>query len=139
METQLVKDSMNTTVSVVHVNDNVDHAISIMEKNKYTHLMVEDDNAICGIISKTDILARLKYVAYDTGGRTYNEKFLKGLKIWECMTNSPDCVNENDSLETAAQMMVEKNHHVLPVLNDTGKISGIISTLDVVRSVFKPK
>ena len=139
MEKEKVSNWMNTKISVVHVNDNIDHAIKLMEQNKFTHLMVEDDNAICGIISKSDIVARLKSVAYTTSGKTYNEKFLKGLKVWECMSNSPDCVNEEDNLEAAAKMMIEKNHHALPVLNADGKITGLISTLDIVKSVYMTK
>ena len=135
---QLVKNSMNTEVSIVDVNDSVAHAIELMDKNQLTHLLVEDDNAICGIISKTDILLRLKHMAYTTAGRTYNEKFLKGMKVWECMSNSPDCVNENEPLESAAKIMIDKNHHVLPVLSDNGKICGLISTMDLVKSVFNP-
>ncbi|NNE26179.1 MAG: CBS domain-containing protein [Saprospiraceae bacterium] len=139
MEVQLVKDSMNKNVGVVYVDDTIDLAISKMEQNAFSHLMVEDANTICGIISKTDILARLKSITYSTGGRSYNEKLLKGMKVWECMTPSPDCVNINDTLEVAAAAMLETNHNVLPVLDDSGKICGIISTLDLVRSVYKPK
>ena len=136
MEEQKVKNAMNTTTSIIHVNESIDYGIMLMERNNFTHLLVEDDNTICGIVSKSDILTRLKSVAYTTGGRTYNQKFLKGLKIWECMSSSPDCVKENDDLSTAAQLMIEKKHHVLPVLNDSGKISGTISSLDVLKNIF---
>lgn len=51
--------------------------------------------------------------------------------VAEVMTPNPAVVKANDSLQTAIALLVEKKISALPVVDDTGKLTGIIADSDL--------
>lgn len=83
-------------------------------------------NEALGIITKTDLLS---FALSDA-------KF-KSLKAGEMMTTKIVPVDESDHRVIVARKMVEGQFHHAIVLNGEKKLGGVISTLDIIRSLVK--
>jgi len=56
-------------------------------------------------------------------------------KVENAMTPDPITVNSDNDIEKVAGLMVEKNYHTLPVVDD-GKLVGIVGKEDVLRTLL---
>lgn len=123
-----VKDILNrkgNQVYSVHPRETVYDAIKKMADLNIGALMVLDNEKIVGIISERDYR---------------NKVILKGRSssttpVNEIMVKQVFCVSSNDNINLCMQLMTEKKIRHLPVL-DNGKLGGIISIGDVVKTVI---
>ena len=123
-----VKDILNrkgNQVYSVHPRETVYDAIKKMADLNIGALMVLDNEKIAGIISERDYR---------------NKVILKGRSssttpVNEIMVKQVFCVSSNDNINLCMQLMTEKKIRHLPVL-DNGKLGGIISIGDVVKTVI---
>ena len=53
------------------------------------------------------------------------------MKARELMTENPECVTENDTVERAAQLMRDLNVGLIPVVDDARSLRGVITDLDI--------
>ena len=65
----------------------------------------------------------------------HNQEIHKALgqTVGDAMSERPTTVNENQLVREAARMMHEKKVRRLPVIDDQGKLTGIITQGDVIR------
>jgi CBS domain-containing protein len=101
-------------------------ALSFMEKRRIRRLPVVEDGRLLGIVTRSDLLAAL---GKDRRSRTGEER-----SIDELMTRKPFTVNQEDTLEQAAKLMLEKKVSGLPVV-DVERVVGIITESDVFRAL----
>jgi CBS domain-containing protein len=123
-----VKDILNrkgNQVYSVHPRETVYDAIKKMADLNIGALMVLENEKIVGIISERDY--RNKVILK---GRTSSST-----PVNEIMVKQVFCVNSTDNINLCMQLMTEKKIRHLPVL-DNGKLVGIISIGDVVKSVI---
>ncbi len=115
-----VKDVMNKNVIFVSGDENVLKVADIIISKRIGSVLVYDKNKK-GLISKTDIIREIVLK---------NKDPLK-TKARDIMNSNLITINWNETLEYAAKKM--KKHKVgrLVVLDDHGRISGIISKSDV--------
>lgn len=125
MTVQDILKRKGTKVYSVHPNETVYDAIKKMADLNIGALLVLDDGKIKGIISERDY--RNKVILK---GRTSATTPVKDI-----MVRSVFCVNSSDSINLCMQLMTHKKIRHLPVL-DQGKLAGIISIGDVVKSVI---
>lgn len=95
-------------------------------------LVVVDSNGdIAGVISERDYITKIALL-----GRTSKET-----KIKEISTKTANLVtgNPGDSLDTCMQKMLGKDIRHLPLLDDDGKVVGMLSIKDLVKSVVADK
>ncbi len=71
---------MNSEPIGIGLDNSLEEAINTFEKEKISHLMVTSGSKLVGLISKNDVMDRLKSMIHKTGGRTYNSFILKSLK-----------------------------------------------------------
>jgi CBS domain-containing protein len=89
--------------------------------------VAERDGTVVGIITEADILKAL------VEGRP-----LETLMAYDIMSASPTTVNVETPLEEVMELLQE--HHILRVpVTDRGKLVGIISRGDIIRSVLEPE
>jgi CBS domain-containing protein len=55
----------------------------------------------------------------------------------DIMTRSPLTVSDNANLSEAARIMIRNRISGLPVVNNKGLLSGIITKTDVVKTMYK--
>jgi CBS domain-containing protein/ribosome-associated translation inhibitor RaiA len=60
---------------------------------------------------------------------------LTAIPIETIMTHSPLCVSEDDDVEKARHLMINLDERSVPVVDDLGKLTGIISEKDIVNAI----
>lgn len=87
-------------------------------------VVVEDDGAVVGILSERDIVR---------GVALQGERCLQG-NVRELMTAAVLTCHEDDTLESLMQIMTSRRIRHLPVIDADGKLTGIVTIGDVVKS-----
>ena len=61
-------------------------------------------------------------------------RVLEGITVGEVMQHDATSLHESDTLQAAADVLIQSRHHGLPVLNDAGDLVGIITLQDLDRA-----
>ncbi len=110
----LVRDVMSHDMTWIRKDTSIEDAAQLMITEKITHIpVVSDNDKLIGIVTAWDIS---KAVAL-------NFKNLEEIMTRDVITAWPD-----DSIEISAQKMKKYNISSLPVVDDTGRVIGIITT-----------
>ncbi|MBI3854410.1 MAG: CBS domain-containing protein [Planctomycetes bacterium] len=98
-------------------------ALAFMEKRKIRRVPVVKDGKLVGIVTKSDLQgAGQKHAVHQV------------TTVANIMTPKPATVEGEDTLETAAQLMLAKKISGLPVL-DGGELVGILTESDLFRAL----
>lgn len=145
-----VADTMTRDPIVVRPDTSLQEAIQILAKQRISGLPVVDaEGKLVGVISDSDLLWQetgvepppyimlLDSIIYLENPATYEKDLRKamGLTVGEVMSNKPITVKPDKSLRDAAKQMQAHHIHRLPVLDDNGKLVGILSRGDIIRSM----
>ncbi|MEM8722180.1 MAG: CBS domain-containing protein [Cyanobacteria bacterium P01_G01_bin.39] len=143
-----VSEIMTTDPITVSPETSLEDAIKILADKKISGLpVVNPQGDLIGVISETDLtwqatgvdtppyIMFLDSVIYLQNPAKHNQEVHKALgqTVGEAMSERPTTVNENQLVPEAARIMHEKKVRRLPVINDQGKLTGIITQGDVIR------
>ena len=117
-----VGEVMKKPVYTTSPDNNIVDAVKEMKKNKVGSLVIVKDEKPIGIITGSDIL--YKVVA--------EYKDLEKTKVEKVMSTPLIAVEPERTLKEAGQLMSEKMIEKLPVVEESGKLVGIITTTDLV-------
>ena len=139
----LVKNFMSRNVVTCRKTDSIRFAISIMNKNQVSRLVVtNDDGCPIGLISTNTLLTHSDYF---TKGSTRSRDYLipinaEKLTVNDLLTDELLTINEEEDLVVAANKMIKNKISGIPVVDSNNNLVGIISKTDVVRalSIIKP-
>ncbi len=140
---------MNKQVFSVHWEDTVEDVVKIFKEHRISGLpVVDNENKVVGIVSdrdllqysqKLDFIPLLDFSAWvspyaspletDSYKRS-SEAFLK-TKVTDVMSEEVISARENDSWHQAANLMKESGINRIPVVDDEGKLKGIITRDDL--------
>ncbi len=110
----LVRDVMSHMVAKIRENTSIEEAARSMIRDKITHIpVVNMDDKLIGIVTAWDI-SKAVALKYD--------------KLEDIMTKDVIMTLPDDSIESSAQKMRKYNISSLPVVDDTGRVIGIITT-----------
>ncbi len=113
-----VKDYMTKNVVTLSPDNTVEDAIDLIERTGHDGFPVVDDNGILvGYVSSIDLL----------------KKDAK-MKIRDVMKKEIHVAREFMGLKDVARVMFRTGHSKLPVVDEGGRLVGIISNADVIRS-----
>jgi acetoin utilization protein AcuB len=101
-------------------------ALSFMEKRGIRRLPVVEDGRLLGVVTRSDLLAAL---GKDKAKRQGEERSVDLI-----MTRKPFTVEQEETLERAALLMLQKKVSGLPVVDQT-RVVGIITESDVFRAL----
>jgi len=106
-----------------------------MDENRIRHLpVVKEDNTVVGIITDRDLRSALPSV-FTTGQEDPKERDrISDLKVADVMTKNPITISPMNTLEDAIMMMHKMRKGAFPVVDNEGKLKGIISTRDLIRA-----
>lgn len=141
---------------VVKPTTMVDEALEALVDHRITGLpVVDDDWKLVGVVSDYDLLAldsisgagRTEtglFPQVDSTWKAFNElqKLLNktnGKIVAEVMTPSPIVIRETTNLEDAARLLLETKYRRLPVVDNTGKLVGILTRGNVIRAALQMK
>ncbi|CAM6072890.1 unnamed protein product [Sphagnum tenellum] len=143
---------------VVEASTTVDEALELLVSHRITGLPVVDDmGRLVGVVSDYDLLAldsisgnrsrETETGLFPEAGRTWKafkeiQKLLlktHGKTVGEVMTPSPLVVRESTNLEDAARVLLDTKFRRLPVVDDAGKLVGLLTRGNVVRAALTIK
>jgi CBS domain-containing protein len=142
-----VKDVMSKHVVTVNAGDTVHQALELMIENKVSVLPVVDQDGHCvGIVSASDFVdvtyqldAGLNEAEHES--ELWWGPFIRNLSqnvahqsVMDLMTEEVISVTPNALLVEAAGEMLREHVHRLPVLDDKGRLLGILAMSDVLQA-----
>lgn len=123
-----VREWMSTPVLAISSGTSVIAALRVMEMNGVRRLPVLSGDALAGIVTRADLHALL---GHGEGMAREVEAPVEGAMRSPVMTVTPD-----DTLERAAEQMLEREVSGLPVL-ENGRLVGMLTESDVFRAFTK--
>lgn len=129
----LVKDWMTHDPVTITDETSMMKAIHLMKQNRFRRLPVLHENRLVGIVTDRDLkeASPSKATTLDVHELYY---LLAELQVKDIMTRDPVTVKSDDTVEHAAQLMLENTISGLPVLDDQGRLKGILTQSDVFRA-----
>ena len=129
----LVKDWMTKDPITITDETSMMKAIHLMKQNRFRRLPVLHKGKLVGIVSDRDLkeASPSKATTLDVHELYY---LLAELQVMDIMTRDPLTVSPDDTVEHAAQLMLENTISGLPVAPDTGDLVGILTQSDVFRA-----
>lgn len=140
------QDVMTTWVSTIGANATVREAAKLMAERKVSALPVlDEEDRMIGIVSEGDLVRRAE-LGTETSGSWWLVALAKdgaadyrkthGRTVNDVMTSSVVSVARTTPLREVAQLMEKHRIKRVPVL-DAGRLVGIVSRADLVRSLGK--
>jgi acetoin utilization protein AcuB len=129
----LVKDWMSKDPITITDDTSMMKAIHLMKQNRFRRLPVLQEGRLVGIVSDRDLkeASPSKATTLDVHELYY---LLAELQVKDIMTRDPVTVSPDDTVEHAAQIMLENTISGLPVVTDHGDVVGILTQSDVFRA-----
>lgn len=145
------KDIMKQELVTVSPDTRVTEAAKILLERHINGLpVVDDEGRLVGIICQSDLVAQQMRMPVPSvfnlldgliplGSPSTLEKEVRkiaAIRVSEAMSTNPVAVAPGTSLEEIATLMVSRNFHSLPVLEE-GRLIGIIGKEDVLRTLVE--
>ena len=145
-----VKDIMTREVKSVSPETEITQAAKLLLSEHINGVpVVNRAGELVGILCQSDLIAQQKsipipslftlldgYIPLTFLNRMDREvEKIAATKVDNAMTPDPVTVNSDTGIEKVAALMVEKNYHTLPVVDD-GKLVGIVGKEDVLRTLL---
>lgn len=136
-------------VPAVAPEDSVGSVARLMVDYDVAGVAVMENGSIIGIITESDIIARdadvdaptpvpfLDAIFVADAGRPYEEEVRRALAINAAMLMSAPVVSvrSDATLYEVASIMIERDVHPLPVVDEDNRYIGIVSRKDLVRVI----
>lgn len=147
----LAKDIMTSDVITVTKNTAVTEVARLLTEHKVSGLpVIDQEGRVIGMVSEGDLIYQDKKLHTPAfleilGGVIYLENpqrlgqdlsKMTAVKVAEIMTPKTFTVKEDSTLEDIATIMIERQVNRVPVVDGAGKLVGIVSRQDVVKSML---
>ena len=130
-----VSRSMVSNVITIDKDASVFDAQEKMAANEIRHLPVVDaDNRLIGIVTDRDIRSAMPYSLIKEKGNAEERAKLADLKVDAIMTRNPMTISPLFTIQDALLMIQKEKVGAFPVVDDEGKIKGILSVRDLLRA-----
>ncbi|MBA3031220.1 MAG: CBS domain-containing protein [Desulfobacteraceae bacterium] len=131
-----VGTSMTRKVETIGPDANVFEAQEKMIQNKVRHLpVVDEDNRLLGIVTDRDIRSAMPSALFETLECTLEDKnSFCDLTIKDIMTRDPLSISPLYTIQDAMLLIQKERIGALPVVDEEGKLKGIISIRDLLRA-----
>ena len=140
-----VKDVMTTNAVFVKKDADLHEAARILSENRISGMpVIDDNNRVIGVISEADILT----LAGMKKGHTFKDILRNilgepvparktGSRVEDVMSFPPITAKADDDIGEVANILDERRIKRLPVVDDEGKLVGVIARADIVRAIGK--
>jgi acetoin utilization protein AcuB len=128
-----VKDLMRTHIVTLHFTDTLNVAEDIMSMGRIRHLPVLDGgNRVVGIVTQRDLYkASISSVlGFD---RAREHEWLGKVKVQDIMTTTITMIGAEAGVVEAVDKMVTEKIGCLPVVDEQGKLMGLLTETDCLR------
>ena len=128
----LVKNWMSKKVVTIEAKDSMQRAISLMKEHRIRMLPVMKRGKLVGVVSDSDLR---KASASDATMLDVHEMLylISKIKVKDIMTKDPFTVSPDCTVEETAELLMEHTISGVPVVDDGGKVVGIITRDDLFK------
>ncbi|MCE5215226.1 MAG: CBS domain-containing protein [Methanobacterium sp.] len=154
-----VKDAMERNIIKFHADDKISDVAQILRDNKISGAPIVDDNLkVIGIISEGDIMRLLEVhsprlnlilpspldlielpirMKYEMDEIAEDMNRAASVLIGEIMTKKVFTIKAEDDISDAAQFMDTHSVNRLPVVDEEGKLIGIVTRGDIISAMVR--
>ena len=144
---QIVADVMTKNVVTIPFDVTVHDALDLMIADRLTCVPVMSQDEKCiGILALPDLMrvaSESEHMLNDASEDIFERMWVMDSvrasfgdeRVHAYMTSAPVAINESASVGEAAHLMLEHSIHHLPVLNERGKIRGLVSSMDLLSVI----
>jgi acetoin utilization protein AcuB len=136
MKQDLVKHWMTRDVITITPDTSLHEAHRLMTEKGIRRLPVVDHGKVVGIVTLGDVRSAEPSTASTLSVWEMNNLLAK-LKVAEIMTREPVTISQEATISTVAEIMLERKFSGLPVVDERGKLVGIITESDIFRLVVR--
>jgi CBS domain-containing protein len=143
---------MQTDVVTVRPEEGVERLLQLMRQHELPGVpVVDEDMRLVGIVTESDLVMRdeqadlhlphhidlLGGVIFLESMKHYEQRLRRGLAstVAEMMTPDPLTVSPEDSVRQAGQIIAERKHNRLPVVDPDGRLVGVVTRVDVLAAL----
>lgn len=132
-----VKDVMTTHVVAVRENAPFKEiATKLTEHRVSAFPVLDDEGRVIGVVSEADLLTK-EALEFDAPGKVSSmlhhreQAKAAGVTAADLMTRPPVTIGPHESVSHAARLMYARRVKRLPVVDEDGRLAGIVSRADV--------
>lgn len=126
---------MVSEVITIDKDASVFEAHEKMAANGIRHLPIVDaDNRLIAIVTDRDIRSAMPYRLIKEKGRAAERKKAAQLKVADIMTRDPKTIPPTYTIQDALLMIQKEKVGAFPVVDEEGKLKGILSVRDLLRA-----
>jgi CBS domain-containing protein len=140
-----VSEVMHREIATLHPDSPITAVVELLLDKDFTAVPVLDaQGKVVGMVSDNDLLTRGGMKVTISLKRATDLEYLRGLqdslenpdrKVSEVMTRQVVTTTPDTVLARAARLMVEKHLKRLPVVDNDGKLVGILGRLDILNTI----
>lgn len=137
-----VRDIMTRDPATAWPDTPLGEVLALLKQRQVKSVVVLDHAAaqgaparVVGIVTAGDLLRRGGLALTDDPDDPLKLTVSRNLLARDVMTPNPQCVEENVSLDEAAQVMTRQRLKRLPVVNRQGALTGVIARSDILRCI----
>lgn len=144
----LAKDIMTKKVITISKNATLAELAKLLIKNKISGVpIVDEKEELVGIVTEADLIIKESnlpfplsfsfaflesYESYTKSTKEYLET-----RVEEVMSTNVKTAREDMPISKVVNIMINNNINRLPILNNDGKLTGIITRADIIKSMIK--
>lgn len=145
MTHQLVRDIMTSSVITVTPTTPYKDIVSLLTEHRISAVPVIDaDRRVLGVVSEADLVYKLEFASPVPDAPLFERKRARmarqraaGTTAQGLMTSPAVTVLDAESIIAAARRMDTERVKRLPVVNELGRLTGILSRADVLRTYLR--
>lgn len=142
---RVVKDVMSKTVAVVTADTPFKEIARRLSEHRVAALPVVDArDQVIGIVSEADLLLKEEHPQperhrlLERGQKTAERDKAAGVRARDVMSSPAVTIGPDAPLADAARRMHEGGFRSLPVVDETGRVLGIVARRDLLRAFLRP-
>ena len=133
-----VKSHMTGSPIALEADASALSALDLMIDHGIRHLPVIDaDRRVLGVVGFNDLRAAFPIPISLAAPPASDERpELRELVVGEVMSEAPFTIHASQTVEEAAQIMVDRRVSCVPVVDDEGRIDGILTETDLLQALL---
>jgi acetoin utilization protein AcuB len=130
-----VSRSMTRKVITVDPDVRIFDAQDLMQANDIRHLpVVDQDDKLVGVVTDRDIRSAMPYSFFKKSLDESEKAKIADLRVKDIMSPKPISISPTYTIQDALMVIQDSKVGALPVVDQDGKVSGIISVRDLLRA-----
>jgi CBS domain-containing protein len=147
-------DIMHSEIPSVTREEDAKDAIELLAKTEFGAIpVVDSENKVVGIVSDSDLILseeesdlHLPHYLNIMGGivfvgsmKGFEERLNKALatNVRDLMTADPVTATEDEDAESVAKKIASSHHNHLPVVDDDGRLAGMVTRADALAALVE--